>query len=774
MSYLSNNTRVSSLIVGGQDRTQDLVSWTVSDDSAYKNGCIVTTGQLVLGQKLGATSVSDYDRNAYKRGSVVTLDLVEPGGAPYRHPRGYLYVLSSSYDVQGEQLVLELGCVLALTALTEDQPGALDDLLALSPISLDVAQRTFSNISAAFASVGQFVYQDNQGSLQTGTYFDGDSTAGVASGQWASVLGVTTNDVSPLAGFEALPDRINLSYQVPSGVIASDERGKVDVVTDTSTYFVPFPATVYRKINTQEEESDLVKVTYSTTAASTTRVASQSACGNSPPPPTGVTVVRVSCSGSYATQTMEELIPATKTTITTTYYDAPGGQVSRVYAETFALGIEINQQYYADRFAYCSTLYSHKCQVNGDCRFEGITPTRMGYIETINEYGEANELVKTTTDTYVTRLSAANTVNWRAGLDQGYKRFIRDIDPTEMYRTERSVTEYYKEGNANVQLTTTWRSHARNGGGLNVPLDALEGVKTTQKRISVTTSTLELAPDRVNTSQTSTNERSTELLLGTAGYLTPPTQAGPYILEEQIPVPLLYDNRAEIDSAVELYSNYITRFVKGDIYGLSITEGMRSEVAQGWVPNMPFRYYDPKRQEMIALRMDATVWGVDGSGAAFATSGIWVGTSNGTVTIPSNVTGNSTPNMSATPVSKNPPSGAPSTPPTPPGPQVPPSIVDETYVNSGVMEFVVNVNLNFSAVMNILGESGIRPPLPKDGDLTTVNNLYFAAYISGLVVGPGDLLATDSTGSIPSDIEQGQLVVANATVIQADLFATTP
>ena len=113
-------------------------------------------------------------------------------------------------------------CRLGLMSLT-DSYGAL---LAMTPIPTDVAQSTFENCCATFAASGQFVYQDRNGSLATGEFFDGDGYSGVASGEWVSVLGTTTNSVAPLAGSGVVPDEIVLSYQVPKDEIAQDNKGR--------------------------------------------------------------------------------------------------------------------------------------------------------------------------------------------------------------------------------------------------------------------------------------------------------------------------------------------------------------------------------------------------------------------------------------------------------------------------------------------------------------------------------------------------------------------
>ena len=226
MSYLANKTRVSSLTVGGVDYTAAFIDWTCSDQSAYKNGCLQTTGSLKLGFYSGGPVIEDYDRDNFKRGVQVILELTEPGGSTYRHPRGLLYVITSSYDIESEELTVQLGCRLTMMSLTED----IDDLIALSPVPLDPAQVSFANCSAAFSSVGKYIYQDNAGALQTGTFFNGDSFQGVASGQWLSVLGLTALSASPLQGSAAIPDKISLSYQVPRDGISEDRKGLIETV----------------------------------------------------------------------------------------------------------------------------------------------------------------------------------------------------------------------------------------------------------------------------------------------------------------------------------------------------------------------------------------------------------------------------------------------------------------------------------------------------------------------------------------------------------------
>lgn len=771
MSYLSTLTRGTTLTIGGAT-TGNLVSWQVSDSSAYKNGCIQTTGNMVIGKSGGGRFIQDYDRNLYRRGTVVTLDITDIDGTVRRHPRGYLYIISTSFNPDADQLEVELGCRLVMMSLTDE----IDDLVALVPVELDVAQTTYENCSAAFASVGQYVYQDNQGNLQTGTFFDGDGYDGVAAGEWVSILGTTTQSVSALQASGAIPDEIKLSYQIPVDGLNEDNTGRVDTNTTESYYFLQYPAVGYVRKNTNATTGNPTGTLGNITGTATRAAASGSGngCGSSivQPGDNGTP----SCNEGYELRQEPIFIPAYRIQTDTTEYNGPGAQQSYAKSEVRGPAIEANQQYYADTFAFCRSSWATGCQPNGGCPYYGEEQILISYTETVNYYGEANELVRTIQDTYVTTLSAAQPSDWRSGIVDGIPQdFNQNLSTTDMYRVSRVDTTYYQEGNINVQKTDTYASLTTRGVGIksNQSLDALDGVKTTQIRRSTSTATVDIAPDRVNSSTTATEEQSTLIRLFTGRFTDAPPEAGPYVLEEQIPVPLLFDTEAEINNAVATYENYITRFVKGDTFGLQIGEALRSEVLQNWYPGMPFRYYDTSTDEpqVVAMRMDACSWGVSTNEAAFVTNGIWIGFSNGSITLPSNVTGNSSPDMNGPVSGVNPGFGAgtPGTPsPTPPPAVVPPSVDNETSVDSGTFAFDVDVHIMTKVTAVTYGNDGVITPLPDD--LTYNGYWTTTCFVTGFIVETGDLLATEAGGSIPTDLN-GSLITVGATVVNADLFA---
>ena len=170
---------------------------------------------------------------------------------------------------------------------------------------------------------------------------------------------------------------------------------------------------------------------------------------------------------------------------------------------------------------------------------------------------------------------------------------------------------------------------------------------------------------------------------------------------------------------------------------------------------MPFRYYDPRNGKIAALRMDACSWGLDATSSAVATNGIWTGFSNGTISISSNLSGDSRPDMGS--------GGAP-----PVGPGGPPVVDNETVVDRGSLAWEVNVNIQTAVIKNFWGDNGVLPILPTD--LTANPGATLTMWCTGFIVEPGDLLDTDGNGGIPLELN-GNLIVTGATFIDSDLFA---
>jgi hypothetical protein len=907
MAYLVNQARVASITIGGVNYTSNLLSWQVSDSSAFKNGLISTTGQVVLGENPAGQSLGDYERNQFKRGVPVILDIQDPvTSASIRHPRGYLYVISTGYNAESSSLEIDIGCRLTLAALNDDP----SEILPLVPLPLEPERQDLSNCGASFASAGQCLYQDNQGSYQVVTFFDGDTPDLAAAGEWVSVLQSTAISARPMLGGEAIPDTVKLAYQVAAGLLGS-ESSKIEETITESYYFIQYPATTFARIGAGLGGIDGVSTT-STVAGRT------SACGNSPGEPAGNPDL-IACNEGYQTSEEPTILEAYNRVIDLTYYEGPANQNNKSTSYKYGPAVELNGQYFSDLFAYCRYTWATACNPNGSCAFEGMNEILQGYTETTSYFGPAGELVKTVVDNYDNILTAAQPFDWRAGSVDGLPREFSEINyingsttrtvrvgsgttltynkralsigdvlattrgayyidgkrvylspldsngqssiiigsilgkaenqatvcspvydpatkyyvltcpwpvayittssgfewPAEckvsywdyspaytagppgyqttpaylvfdvvggeiregesgvlnihdttsnvsvsspngvFYRSSRTVTENSYVDDVNIEDTYTWTSSADKQTGIfRASLDALNGTLTRTRRRSRTITAAPLAPDSVAQTTANTEERTAEYPIFVNTYVEPPVEAGPYVVEEQMPVPLLLPTADEILAAVDVYSSYLIRFIKGDSLGYTIGESLRPEIVTGWRPGMPFRFVDQEKGKILALRMDACSWGVTQTETAVVTNGIWVGDSNGTLTVPSNLQGNSIPSLDEDP-------------PTPPSNVItPPAITGETYTTTGPLAFVIQVHFGTKIVLPFSESTSIlTPAVPTDIAVSWTST----CWVSGLILQPGNLLSLTATGSLPIGAN-GTLVTAGATLINANLF----
>jgi len=754
MAYLVTSTRASLLTVGGVDYTENLIDWVCSDTSAYKNGLIQTTGQLTLATIPG-TSLEDYDRNMFKRGQKVILDITYPDGTTERHPRGLLYVVSAAYIPESEAIKIEIGCRIAMAALIDNT----DALVSLPTVTLDPARKNdYQNISAALASEGKAAYQDNNGDLQVVSFFGGDNTSSYDPGEWVSVLGGTTLSVSPLAGASPLPDGIRLSYQVPADLDSivdeedqadQDSPNKVQIDEVDSYYFLTYPATVYVRTGDGDLPTGVSDGSIPTSV--------DSGCGNTPDKPGDNG--QGSCNDNYTLSQTPLVIPAFRRQVSRTEYKGPSGQVSSRYSEVRGPAIEANQQYYSDKFAYCRYTWATACQPNGGCPTDGTEEILLGYTQQTNSYGPASQLLSTVTDTYIPTLAAAQPFDWRSGVVNGAPQNFTELSTTEMFRSQRRVEEFSREGNTNVTVTTVYTSStARQSGISSGNIDALAGQKTKEIRRSTTITGNSVLPDTINSVETATEEKVTLIRIFGTSYITPPPEAGPYYMEESVPVPALYDTQGQIENFIEKYSATLASFVRGDALGLQIGETMRKDIASNWRPGMPFRYCDQYKNRISALRMDATSWSVNNTESLLVTSGIWIGFSDGTLSLGSNLVGNSTPSMGEGEV----------VPPT--GTVEAPSVNGENNVSPGALAWEVDINIYTEVSAEAFGADGVVPPIPSGEEAEIDHHSTFMCYIRGYVVGAGSLSSPNGNGGIPLELG-GSLLVSSPTIIDSDIFA---
>ena len=216
-------------------------------------------------------------------------------------------------------------------------------------------------------------------------------------------------------------------------------------------------------------------------------------------------VVWISCNDGWETVPAPEFISATKTVITSSEYEGIGGQISRTVETTRGPALEVNNQYFADDYAYCQRTYGYGCNAGGSCKYKGLGEIIQGTVVTEYKYSDdTGEFVERKVTQSNTRLSAAQPFDWRSTLENGLPT---DFNLTygeaefleKMYRARVEFTEYYKENGVNVEFTTTYVSPASRGIGINagdISAGGPRGIKTTVKRFSTTTSARPPSPIR--------------------------------------------------------------------------------------------------------------------------------------------------------------------------------------------------------------------------------------------------------------------------------------
>ena len=773
MAYVVNQSLLHSLTIGGADYTEQLVSFSVSDGSAYGNGIVSTAGSLTLATTLTRGGLSDYDRTKFKRGSVVLIDMAYENGEVERHPRGFLYVISNAYDPETEEMTIEVGCELVLRRITDD----VDGILQFAPIALDPAQRTYEGLASSLAAAGKVLWCDRFGQLQTADYFT-DTAGNVASPEFVSVKGVTTLNVSPLAGGKAIPDVINLSYQFPEDAVASDGTGREDVTTTVSTYYLRYPAPTFKRV--PSPGSTLVTIARRPPTVSRATTVGTTTCGNAPPPPvtvpgsgSGVGVIDIpptACSDALETVEDAVYLPARRTETQRTVYGAPGAQVSVSTSTIRGPKIEANSQYFADSYSYCRGLYATGCNPSGGCPTDGMDEMILAERVTRNTYGAANELIQTVQLEYRPVLSAAQTTDWRSGIVNGipqdFNSSLKDNDSLYLY--QKTTTNYRKEDNANVQETITLTSMAARGSGISngvLKLDANKGVRRTEVRRSVTITTVEVRPDAVNAASTQVRTENSLLPLANVGGYTGPSFSGPYIIEESVPVPFLTNDRSEIQALKGAYELYISRWVEGDSRGLQIGEALRRGICRNWTPNTPMAYGDPVSDEAFLYRMDAATWAITSDGSAVAFSAIWIDDLAESITIPDNVEGNTAPNMDPNtppPESETPPDGTPTDPQPEPGLDGPATPINRVY------RWSVDVPIYLAANIEFAGGDGVRPIFSGKEDFEVRETMI--AWCGGSITEPGALVDVSGGGTVLLT-DRGSMVTDESKTVVADLFA---
>ena len=230
MSYV-NATQAVKVYINDVEVSEYLIQGSISDDSAYTASIITSRGQIVLG---GTRDIFDLKQKKYPVGSIVDVWVKLRNGKVTKHPKGRLYVINTSTNIEDKTLTLDVGCSLAFLSERQEQYGQkIQDLWSLMSAndrkSFKIDQSDMSSLSNYLKAVGKIIFQDKYGFIQTLNAF-----SGVGIGSTSLTPKLISFDTDTAISVESISD--------------SSIEPDVDAITIESTIDVP--------VLTPEEEDD--------------------------------------------------------------------------------------------------------------------------------------------------------------------------------------------------------------------------------------------------------------------------------------------------------------------------------------------------------------------------------------------------------------------------------------------------------------------------------------------------------------------------------------
>lgn len=335
---MMNATGKIKVFINEQDYSEFLVEGSISDDSAYSNSIITSTGSMKLA---GSADVLDFNKTKFPVGSHVSIYVTLSNGKMAKMPRGSLLILESSIDIKEPSITFQLGCTLNyLSSREANYESEIEDLIeTFIPQNIKnsfvIEEKNLSTLSNLLDISGLIIFQNAYGTIQKAKKF---GTDGIGSNtdraKLVSFDKFTTIDVQSLGGaIEELPSSVvvQASVEVPTfktstggsgGSSTTGADGKPPpFITSSTTRTIRVPDAealdpffnVQNIPNSPEAQSEVVP-----------------ACGSiSDPEATSVASYGYTVTG--AIRTVEREVKETVTQGSYTSYTGPGNQVEYEY-----------------------------------------------------------------------------------------------------------------------------------------------------------------------------------------------------------------------------------------------------------------------------------------------------------------------------------------------------------------------------------------------------------------------------------------------------------
>lgn len=845
MTWLINTTAKPTLKIGGEDYSDLLVSMTINDQSINNTGMMLTGGTINLVEEPGGHRLEDYSKEKFGRGQIVLLDLTIDG-VTRRHPRGWLYLLDSTYNNESRSQELTVGCILTLYNLTDN----ITNLRGFSVFTLP-KDAGFSDLDSALQTEGLFLWQNNQGEILKRGFFGSDGGgSNKYPAAWVSVRDYTALASSPLGAGSVVPDTVEVGYSWVENVQDKGNDGCTGPVTGVNvidggygyedgtwdqvelsggsgtgakgTVVVNSGGVVSVSITSRGQtykKDDRVYPNVPKGGGDDALIKISDVDCDEPNPdgkpydedimestywlehPAQLKKKQVVCqtlrSGLKECRTItvndaKKTFSVRKTALNRRNYGGTGGSVTTETSITQGPACELQGAYYAEYYAWEVAKQGGNF---GGIKLKGLETVVQSKSEKVYTYGSGGEVIKTVEYRYQNMLSAMTQNDWRPGgaeVTTGYDPFNPPVNTgrgflvtppkDKMFMQSKLTTTYQYNDETTIQLEETLQSSAQcNGVGIFPPTGARalqnidadnNGTLTTVKRTSRGS---QLNPDQPPRNPGDDPDAEPDPCAPPQGYSSvthngvykeestkySPTAAGSITFNTQMPYNVPCDKEAKARERASKYAKTQRALIEGDAAGVRIAEAMRPEIFN-YYPGMPFSFVDRTEAKVVKLRMNGSGWALSNNEALFSTDGCFIGLSNGTPNIGSNVPDPINPGIKSTPEQRA-------------AAYNPPAIENETGVDLGRGDQPDVTEVIGIDVPVVLGSYtghgddglGIVPQWKEPIENTVLWDLQ--CYVSGeKVAAEAVLLEVDGIGTLP---ESGDTLLTGPTgIIIPDLF----
>ena len=249
--------------IAGRDYSDYLISGSLNEDSVLTNRIIGCSGTIVLGGGLKNPVIREHPIDP---GTLVSVKVQTAPNRISTHPKGKLFVISSSLDTEGQTVTLEVGDKLhVLKTFRESFPNYIEELVdktftkfksmygatgAIDAIFDIEKPYTISDLESLLELIGASIHAWKDGSIQ---YINMTNRGGTMSSRFSGGTGLTFVDTENCISVSSITETASLSLpssyklELNLSVPKEEEEDPEDEEQEDPDPLQPEPETIYVK-----------------------------------------------------------------------------------------------------------------------------------------------------------------------------------------------------------------------------------------------------------------------------------------------------------------------------------------------------------------------------------------------------------------------------------------------------------------------------------------------------------------------------------------------